>query len=100
MKKSVNRILRFTTLPICGGLALVITFGGVGAFSGALTIERAGALSFFFVIGTILTMIVGWPLLALLEWKFHRYKLRYVVGGIICALLSWLFIQGAFFPSA
>jgi len=45
-------------------------------------------------------MLVGWPLLALLEWKFHRCKLRYVVGGIICALLSWLFMQGAFFPGA
>jgi len=45
-------------------------------------------------------MIVGWPLLALLEWKFHRYRLRYVFGGWVCSLLAWLLMDGAFFSGA
>jgi len=35
-------------------------------------------------------MIVGWPLLALIEWKFYRCRWRYVLGGLLCAFLIWL----------
>jgi len=97
---AMNRILRFAALPICGGAALFIAFGVVGIFNGILSIKRVGALFFFFALGFILTMNVGWPLLAILEWGFRRYRLRYVFGGIACALLTWLLLDGAFFPSA
>jgi len=72
-------------------------FGGVGILSGKVPVENAGGLIIFFLFGLVLTMIVGWPLLILLEWKFSRYRMRYIFGGWICALLAWLFIEGAFF---
>jgi len=81
----MNRTLRFLALPICGGGAVAAAFNSFGLF---------------FVVGFVLTMLVGWPLLALLEWKFHRCRLRYVIGGLVCSLLAWLLMDGAFFPGA
>jgi len=96
----MNRALRFLALPLCGGSSVAIGFCVVGMFPMEMTAENIGGIFLFFIIGSILTMIVGWPLLALLEWQFHRYRLRYVLGGLVCSLLAWLLVDGAFFSGA
>jgi len=93
----VNGILKFLALPVCGGISLVIAFWSI---SPPEHVVEIGFVVAFFMLGLILTMAVGWPLLALLEWKFHHYRLRYVFGGLVCSLLAWLIIDGAFFPGA
>jgi len=96
----MNRTLRFLALPLCGGSSLSIGVFVVAVFNMEITADHIGGIFLFFIIGSILTMIVGWPLLALLEWKFHCCRLRYVLGGLVCSLLAWLLIDGAFFPGA
>jgi len=93
----MNGILRFLALPICGGSSVVVVFGCMVSPEKYL---EAGFVIAFFLLGFALTMIVGWPLLALLEWKFSRYRLRYIFGGLVCSLLAWLLMEGAFFPGA
>jgi len=94
VKFSANCISKFVALPFCGGGSVVVAFGSVNFSVNGVEI---GFVIAFFVMGFVLTMIVGWPLLALLEWKFHRCRLRYIFGGVLCALLTWLFMEGAFF---
>ncbi|WP_183032230.1 hypothetical protein [Cupriavidus sp. UME77] len=95
---SRNRIFRFLALPICGGVTLPLPFivysmAKEGAF------ELGGAL-LFFLIGTVLAAVVGWPLLVLIEWRFSQYRFRYIIGGLVCALLAWIFLEGAFYTGA
>ncbi len=97
MTNSLNRILRYLALPICGGVVVAFAFGSVGL---PTTIVNAKGVGVFFIAGAVLTMLLGWPLIALLEWRFHSYRLRYVFGGLVCALLTWIFIEGAFFSGA
>ncbi|MER0783928.1 hypothetical protein AAA534_14470 [Pseudomonas aeruginosa] len=90
----MNMFLKFMALILCGGASVAIAF-----MRFKVLMEPEVAL-IFFTIGAVISLIVGVPLLLLLEWRFHRYRLRYVVGGLVCSLLGWLIFEGAFFPGA
>jgi len=99
--KKINLTLRFLTLPMCGGFGLAIGFMIISLIIVGDFYKYLGAtfIGLLFV-GGLLSMMLGWPLLIVLERWFQKYRLRYVVGGWSCALLAWLFIEGAFFPGA
>jgi len=72
-------------LPLTGGLIL----GGAACvffFSGTETLP---AFVLFFLIGALLGLLVGWPVLWLVE-RFLVTPWRYVIGGAGPGLLIWL----------
>ncbi|KQQ62537.1 hypothetical protein ASF84_27275 [Pseudomonas sp. Leaf127] len=75
---------RWTTIvavPLSGGLVL----GGAAA----VLAQSAGMFMFFTLIGTLLSMLFGWPVLWLIE-RFFSTRWRYVLGGGISGGLIWL----------
>ena len=93
-KLSRNWLLRILTLPICGGLVVEIAID-IAIRRGVDAIDRLGG---FFLIGFFLSAIVGWPLLALLERFFSKYRFRYIIGGIACSIGIWILLDGPIFP--
>ncbi|MDO2123277.1 hypothetical protein Q2422_26340, partial [Escherichia coli] len=66
----MNMFLKFMALNLCGGASVAIAF-----MRFKVLMEPEVAL-IFFTIGAVISLIVGVPLLLLLEWRFHRYRLR------------------------
>lgn len=73
-------------VPLSGG----ITLGAAAVLSFASPEERVPAFIFAFMVGGILSMLVGWPTLWLIE-RYLRTPLRYVAGGMITSLVIWVF---------
>jgi len=89
MKNRGHYVAKFLALPICVGIVFSIVVS---------ILQGEEILGPYLIPGFILTMIVGWPTLALIEWKFYRCRWRYVLGGLLCAFLIWLpFFVGSFF---
>ena len=68
--------------------------------AGAVTLSSAASLGFpdedanlvlvilAFIVGGLLSMLVGWPVLWLTE-RYFQTPLRYLVAGIVTGLLIW-----------
>jgi hypothetical protein len=89
-----------TALSLCGGISSVILFLMNFATDGVISDDEIGACSIVFAIGVIVSSLIGWPATALIEWKLPKYRLRYVVAGVACALIGWLLLGGAFGENA
>jgi len=97
-EKIKNLFLKFISLPICGGVGTSVGFLMVSLILfKKVTLHVLVGFMVFSYLGAILSMIIGWPLYAIVEWGFHKYKYRYIWSGWVCALLAWLLVEGAFF---
>jgi len=100
MKNLTHYILKFLTLPICGGISFAAYLLIYPLLQGSETIFGTNIWPEFMwlcIFGGVLSVIFGWPLLALIEWKFYRHRRRYVMGGILCSSLIWLLLAGLSF---
>ncbi len=76
-----SRWTMIVAVPLSGALAL----GGATA-----VVSQSGGMSLFFtLIGVLLGMLFGWPVLWLVE-RFFSTRWRYVLGGVISGGLIWL----------
>jgi hypothetical protein len=80
-----------------GGAVVVVPLAGGVTLGSAATLFLSGDESslpgfvLFFLIGALLSMLVSWPVLWLVE-RFVATRLRYVIGGVISSMLIWLMI--------
>lgn len=72
---------RVVSVPLSGGLTL-----GVAA---VLFLSDGAAFVLFSLIGALLGMLVGWPMLWGVE-RFLTARLRYIIAGMLSSLLIWL----------
>ncbi|WP_248747915.1 hypothetical protein [Pseudomonas sp. MWU12-2037] len=72
---------RVVSVPLSGGVTL-----GMAA---VLFLSDGAAFILFSLIGALLGMLVGWPVLWGVE-RFLKTRLRYVIAGMLSALLIWL----------
>jgi len=99
MKKiTKNLILRIFALPACGGL--IVTLGlSLPYFLYTSDYSHASGMLSLFFLAALISAIIGWPLLALIQWKLSRYKWRYIIGGLVCSTAIWLLLDMPIFPS-
>ena len=74
------------SVPLSGAL----TLGGAAALFLPGADDSTPAFILMFMIGGLLSMLVGWPVLWLTE-RYLQSPLRYIVGGMITGLLIWIF---------
>jgi hypothetical protein len=95
---SCNWYLRILALPFTGGFILSVTLVLPFLIStGHWGREWKGLFGMFFL-GAFLSAIVGWPLLAIIQCLFSKFRFRYVVGGIVCSIGIWILLDGPIFP--
>ncbi len=73
-------------VPLSGAL----TLGTAAALYIPSTDDSTPAFILMFMIGGLLSMLVGWPVLWLTE-RYLQSPLRYIAGGMITGLLIWVF---------
>jgi len=89
-------VIRCLLLLLCGGVAassvVVISLFDHGDF-----IREWRGLLAFFLIGVLVTSILGLPLLFVVD-RWMRFRGRYVVGGSLYGLIFWLIVDAPIFP--
>jgi len=94
MKNIGHYIAKFIALPICASIVLYVfllilfIFPNPGKVPFIQIIMKTFILSF--IVGSLGAVVFGYPLLVLIEWKFHHYRWRYVIGGALWPLLAIL----------
>jgi uncharacterized integral membrane protein len=99
MKKLPNVLLRIFLLAACAGISLAILMMGCAAiqdpeFFHSWRWTYFGDLSLFFVLGASICLVFGTPFMLMLDKYFSRFRIRYMVGGAIAALIAWLIMEG------
>lgn len=74
-------------LPLCGGLPIAVA--ALYAFDASANESPVAIFFFVFFIGAGLSMLLGWPLLWLIE-RFFTGRFRYIIGGLWTGFLIWL----------
>lgn len=92
-----NTALRILGLPACGGVVVILGISLPYIFYTSDYSHLLGLLTMFFI-GAFVSAIVGWPLLALVEWKLSKNRFRYIIGGIACSTGIWLLLDMPIFP--
>src|SRR5450830_1780582 len=92
-----NTVLRIFALPACGGLVVLLGISLPYMFYTS-DYSHIWGMSALFFIGAFVSAIVGLPLLALVEWRWPKNRLRYVIGGIACSTGIWLLLDMPIFP--
>ncbi|QBH02356.1 hypothetical protein [Xanthomonas oryzae] len=59
-----------------------------------------GAIILAGLISAIVGSLVGCPVVIIVDWKWSRFRSRYVVSAVVGAILGWLFLEGAFAEGA
>ncbi|WP_459747327.1 hypothetical protein [Pseudomonas sp. 3A(2025)] len=80
-------------VPVSGAVAV-----GATAMLFPLGLEPLRMAVFFALIGALLSMLVSWPVLWLIE-RFISTRWRYVLGGGISGVLIWLLFGAQFTPA-
>lgn len=76
-------------IPLSGGLSLgtVAVIATISQSSGLLSI--VSMFFMLFLIGGLISMLVSWPMLWLVE-RFLTTRLRYLIGGVTSSFFVWL----------
>ncbi|WP_211442925.1 hypothetical protein [Collimonas humicola] len=98
MKITKNLILRIFALPACGGLIVALGLMLPYFLYTSDYSEVLGIFTIFFFVAFI-SAVVGWPLLALIHWKFSNYRWRYIIGGLACSTIIWFLLDMPIFPN-
>ncbi|QBG89848.1 hypothetical protein EYC54_22280 [Xanthomonas oryzae] len=100
----INKILRLCAVPLSSGVASVVFF-----MTPMLWVKDKyyhgfhdiiGFSIFFGLIGAFFGVLVGCPIVLLVDWKLSRSKYRYIFSAMLGALLGWLLLEGAFARNA
>ncbi|QBG97663.1 hypothetical protein EYC55_22960 [Xanthomonas oryzae] len=93
----INRILRLGAVPLSSGIASVIFFSRpISSVYSDFAVIFGG----FGLIGAIIGFLIGCPIVLLVDWRWSRFKCRYVVAAVFGALFGWLLLEGAFAKNA
>ncbi|WP_363800464.1 hypothetical protein ABU614_10215 [Lysobacter firmicutimachus] len=93
-QESINLTLRLVAVPLSGGLVLGLApmLWGRGYF------ESADIFLVSFVIGVFLSSVVGLPLVLMIDRFFGAFRWRYVLGGLVCAIVIFILLDAPIMP--
>lgn len=92
-----NLPARMLAVPLSTAVASCMFFLiPVMSSSGTSVHGALPVLGIFLIIGAIIGLIVGCPLVLLVDGIFPRWRLRYIVFGAAGALVGWLVLDGGF----
>ncbi|WP_363800463.1 hypothetical protein ABU614_10205 [Lysobacter firmicutimachus] len=94
-RKGTNLLLRVGALPLSGGVIVGLL---PVLLIGREYFESAGYFFVFFLIGAVLSVLVGLPLVLFIDRFFSVYRARYIVGGIVCSFLILIILDGPIRP--
>ncbi|UPG87714.1 hypothetical protein L2Y94_10270 [Luteibacter aegosomatis] len=91
------RLKRQIILLACGGMAAASIALAMIVASGHVAQEWMSLVAFF-LIGMIVTTVIGLPLLYVVDRWFH-FTGRYIVGGALYGDIFWILLDAPIFPS-
>lgn len=94
--QATSRIQRIVVLLTTGGLAASLIWIPALVSANAEPSEWVG-LAYFFLIGVVVSTIIGLPLLFAVD-SFLATRWRYVIGGAIYGLVFWILMDAPVFP--
>ena len=107
----MSKLIKSLLLAACAGVCLLLFFNLLSSIRQELgpretiyqifnELYRGRALQEFFgmwLIGFVMCLIFGTPLLLIIERFFNRFKTRYITGGFVAGWVAWLFTNGPLF---
>ena len=99
MRKISNLVLKAFLLAACAGISLAILMLGFVVildpnFFHTWRWTYFVDLLLFFLIGSSICLVFGTPFMLIIDKYFSRFRTRYMLGGIIAALVAWLIMEG------
>lgn len=92
-----NWIARMLAVPVSTATASCILFLAPSLFAAEMPLHGAlSATLVFLIVGAIIGLIVGCPLVCLIDGMFARWRFRYLIFGAVGAVVGWLLMEGAF----
>ncbi|MGN7839319.1 hypothetical protein [Stenotrophomonas sp. 22385] len=92
-----NWAARMIAVPLSTAVAGSVVFLAPSLHAGNVPLDDAlRVLPLFAIIGAVIGLIVGCPLVCLIDGMFERWRLRYLIFGAVGAVLGWLLMEGAF----
>lgn len=87
---------RAIALLVCGGIAAAALWVPV-LVSDHSELGEWRILGAMFVIGVLVSTVIGLPLLFVVD-RWFRFRGRYVVGGALYGLMFWILLDAPIFP--
>lgn len=92
-----NWAARMIAVPLSTAVAGSVFFLVPSLYAKKIPLHGAlEVLPFLLLVGAVLGLIVGCPLVCLIDGMFERWRPRYLVFGALGAVLGWLLMEGAF----
>ncbi len=96
-----NWAARMIAVPVSTAVAGSVVFLALWLHAANIPLDDAfKALPLFLIIGAVIGLIVGCPLVCLIDGMFERWRFRHVIFGAVGAVLGWLLMEGAFASGA
>lgn len=92
-----NWFARMAAVPVCTAIVGCLVFLLPSIYAGVVPLGDALAVGVAFAaVGAVLGVILGCPLVLLLDDALWKITARYVVAGTLGGIIGWLLLEGAF----
>jgi len=96
-----NWIARMIAVPLVVAIVGIIVFVAPSLYGGGFSIRAMkSAMPLFAIVGAVMGLVVGCPLVYLIDALFARWRFRYLVFGVLGGVVGWLLLEGAFFTGS